>query len=301
MRRKLLLYPAVVLLFVGLLISEPVGANPNFTPSITVPPPKDIAILFSFEAPQPNDDFLNGTMEVCFSVYLVDPNRLCRGLGITRYQGDWMHTEERCPNPSGLSYYQDKELVNGKHYMQYNFTIAGIPSGTHEVTFRASADGNYVDSNDTRNNFSLSQETTLTFSVPIKTAIFSIDHNATINVEPKPSITLLTPQKLTVISSSLDLNFTVDQPFTKMAYVLDNGESISISGNTTLSYLPNGDHTLTVFATNDFGQIGTSDTLFFSVQTITPIIACSISGIVVLFVTALVLVKRQRTNSPANK
>ncbi|MCW4030194.1 MAG: hypothetical protein NWE92_11180 [Candidatus Bathyarchaeota archaeon] len=302
MRKKLLSYTLLVLFCFGLLFAEPVGANADWRPPVSVAPPDDIAIIFSFESPQQDDDFLNGTMNVCFSQYLVDPEGVCwiagHGLSSVMYQGDWMQTEERCPNPSGLSPYQDKDHMNGKHYRKYNFTIDGVPMGTHKLTLRAYASGTYWDNNSsTQNQFILIQNAVVTFSVPAKASLFSITQDADSNLVPvEPSITLLTPQRTNLTSPDLVLNFTINQPVRTMAYVLDNGDSIPIEGNITLSNLGNGSHNVTVFATDEYGRTQTSGALYFSVRPISqiPIFVCIIFGVIALLTTALVIKNREK-------
>jgi len=41
---------------------------------------------------------------------------------------------------------------------------------------------------------------------------------------------------------------------------------MTVSGNTTLTGLPNGYHNVTVYATDEAGNTGASETLFFNVE-----------------------------------
>jgi uncharacterized membrane protein YphA (DoxX/SURF4 family) len=50
-----------------------------------------------------------------------------------------------------------------------------------------------------------------------------------------------------------------------MEYVLDGTEKVPVEGNLTL-HLPNGNHTLTVYATDEAGNVGASETISFSVD-----------------------------------
>jgi hypothetical protein len=51
----------------------------------------------------------------------------------------------------------------------------------------------------------------------------------------------------------------------KIAYCLDGQENLAISGNTTLTELPNGEHNITVYATDETGNTGASETIIFNV------------------------------------
>jgi hypothetical protein len=47
---------------------------------------------------------------------------------------------------------------------------------------------------------------------------------------------------------------------------LDGQEKENIAGNTTLTNLPYGEHNVTVYAIDMAGNIGTSETIYFSVE-----------------------------------
>jgi hypothetical protein len=81
-----------------------------------------------------------------------------------------------------------------------------------------------------------------------------------------PTIALLTPEQSTYNSSLVPLKFTVDQTFTLIKYSLDGQENVTIAGNTTLTGLTSGYHNVTVYATNEAGKTGASETFFFGVE-----------------------------------
>ena len=51
-----------------------------------------------------------------------------------------------------------------------------------------------------------------------------------------------------------------------MSYSLDGKDNASISGNTTLTGLANGNHNVTIYATDEAGNTGASETLSFNVN-----------------------------------
>jgi hypothetical protein len=79
---------------------------------------------------------------------------------------------------------------------------------------------------------------------------------------PKPTVQV---QPLDINGTSLSLNFTVDEPVSRITYSLDNQDNVSIAGNTTLTNLPYGHHNLTVYATNPAGNVGASQTINFTI------------------------------------
>jgi hypothetical protein len=80
-----------------------------------------------------------------------------------------------------------------------------------------------------------------------------------------PKVLLLSPENIVYNMSDLSLNFTVNEPVSQFAYSLDGQDNVTISGNTTLTDLHYGEHNVTVFATDEVGNTGASETIFFSI------------------------------------
>ena len=85
-----------------------------------------------------------------------------------------------------------------------------------------------------------------------------------------PIITILSPENKTYATTSIPLTFTVDECTRWIAYSLDGKSNITITGNTTLSGLSEGTHTITVYANDTAGNMGTSSTVYFTVDTTPP-------------------------------
>ena len=81
-----------------------------------------------------------------------------------------------------------------------------------------------------------------------------------------PRITMLSPRNATYHSSNVSLDFTVNEPPSKIEYSLDGQDSVIISGNTTLSTLTNGNHNVTVYVTDEAGNTGASVKIIFNVN-----------------------------------
>jgi parallel beta-helix repeat protein len=87
-----------------------------------------------------------------------------------------------------------------------------------------------------------------------------------------PLISIAAPQNKTYTVSNIQLNFTVNMPTSWIGYSLDQKANVTIWGNTTLLELNQGAHVITVSANNTFGFIGSSNTLYFAVDSISPTI-----------------------------
>jgi parallel beta-helix repeat protein len=80
-----------------------------------------------------------------------------------------------------------------------------------------------------------------------------------------PQITLLSPVNQAYNESSVDLVFTTDDVVNWTAYSLDGKQNVTITGNSTITGIPNGSHNLIVYANDTFGNMGTSETLTFTI------------------------------------
>ena len=268
-RRK----PVVLLLILALAVSTttpflPVKANPNMFPfPPDVPAPESVHIIIRMESPTWNTVYENGTINAIFNVTVEGPDtfngkRLNKQLMLTTYQGDWMREIAWCPS----------RIFSILQFYAYNFSITGIPFGEHHLNFTSHAQGNLVLENGSGRGFTLERTILVKFSVradPIIT--FAPLHNATFE------------------TASVPLNFTVDHPVSEIAYCLDGQESVPLSGNTTLTGLANGQHNVTVCATDEFGYTGVSDTLFFNVN-VTKVDAPEFPGVPLVAVSAIVVV-----------
>ncbi len=81
-----------------------------------------------------------------------------------------------------------------------------------------------------------------------------------------PIITILAPENTTYTVGNVSLSFTVNELTSWIGYSLDGQQNTTITGNTTLVALTDGQHTLVVYAQDSIGNTGASDTVHFSVD-----------------------------------
>jgi hypothetical protein len=81
-----------------------------------------------------------------------------------------------------------------------------------------------------------------------------------------PEISNLSVHNQTYPSPDVPLNFTLKDSTSRIAYSLDGCENVTIGGNTTLNGLSAGKHTVTVFCWDDAGNVGSSETITFTVD-----------------------------------
>jgi parallel beta-helix repeat protein len=81
----------------------------------------------------------------------------------------------------------------------------------------------------------------------------------------RPAISIISPENKTYTISNVSLTLTVSKPTSWIGYSLDGQANVTITGNTTLSGLPDGLHSLIVYANDTDGKTGTSETVYFTI------------------------------------
>jgi len=149
-------------------------------------------------------------------------------------------------------------------------TLSGLSYGTHYLTaFPTDKAGNI--------GILKTVNFTVIDVVPPKVSILSIEKNKKYD------------------SSNLVLNFTINEEYSKTTYVLDNQHNESIVGNLTLTGLSNGEHNVTVYSTDDAGNVGASEIINFTVSVpfpTLPIVAVSVVAVALVVAGLLVYHKK---------
>jgi N-acetylneuraminic acid mutarotase len=114
-----------------------------------------------------------------------------------------------------------------------------------------------------------------------------------------PAVAVVSPENETYTSGNVSLAFTVNKLSAWMGYSLDGQDNVTISGNTTITDLSNGLHNVTVYARDEFGNVGASATLTFHVKVPEPfpilfVVAASVTTAVVVGLGLLVYFKKRK-------
>jgi len=81
-----------------------------------------------------------------------------------------------------------------------------------------------------------------------------------------PTISIVSPENRIYNTTDIPLNFTVSEPFSWAGYSLNGQKNATIAGNTTLTGLSDGSHNLRVYANDTAGNMGYSETVYFSIS-----------------------------------
>jgi hypothetical protein len=160
---------------------------------------------------------------------------------------------------------------------QYNVILNGLGDGVHLIKIRVAGEyygspsGNY----DCEGNASFIIDTIL------------------------PKVSILSLENKTYSADSVPLNFTTSEPISHSTYSLDGQENVTVAGNTTLTELANGEHNLTVYATDEAGNMGASETIYFTVAVPEPfptslVAVTSVATVIVVGVALLVYFKKRK-------
>lgn len=113
-----------------------------------------------------------------------------------------------------------------------------------------------------------------------------------------PTITIFDPENQTYSLRDIHLTFTIDEPASKLSYVLDGEQEVSITGNVTLPALPDGAHSITVYGTDEIGNTAASETVYFSISTFPTFwVAAAIATTTILFASGYLVIKRRKPSS----
>lgn len=93
-----------------------------------------------------------------------------------------------------------------------------------------------------------------------------------------PEVAIVSPENQTYNATDVSLVFAVDKPIVWMGYSLDRQDNVTVTGNTTIAGLSNGLHNVTVYVKDDFDNVGTSETIYFTVEVPEPLPAALVAA-----------------------
>ena len=121
-------------------------------------------------------------------------------------------------------------------------------------------------------------------------------HSEAINftVVYPPEISILSLENKTYKTNKIPLNFTINEPVSKIEFSLDGQVNRIIAGNATLTGLSDGLHNVTIFATDVDGYVGISETTCFIIDTFP--LSLVIASVVIIIAGLGIFSYRIKTN-----
>jgi hypothetical protein len=231
----------------------------------------NVTLAFTIESGAQPVEYFNGTL---FSLFLrhgealdYDTSNLIDLMWHTNLLGDF-------------PFWPFLTLSNlGNNLYVGNSTLTNLSQGPHNITVWIRAEKNY-----------------LSYGVRVGYVLTTVSFN--IDSIP-PNISILSPEPKAYNTSDVPLDFTVNETVAQITYSLDEQENITATGNMTLTRLSNGAHNVTVYATDEAGNIGASETVTFTVAVPEPfpttlvIASVSVALVAVVFMGLLIYFKKR--------
>jgi hypothetical protein len=263
-KKKTIAYALLCLLLASALGLEVVNlVNANFEPApLFIIKDKPIITILS-----PLNGTIQKNTQVIFNVSF--PDAWGNWVQKTAWNGTWdnMGTihDVTCTLDETVIFYNDTAYGKQAQYpfmwfnvrnIVYSKNVGALALGQHILTIAIEADTLYYDAG--YKNYDVSTNETYTFVI----------------VDP-PSVASLSVQNTTYNKSYLPLIFTINETplwsgYSWLGLNLDNKANATVYGNVTLTDLTEGNHSIIIYANDTFGNMGKSDTIFFSVLLPTP-------------------------------
>lgn len=237
----------------------------------TVPPPDGTnPPVVSIFSPANHTSYPTTNFLLNFTATIEKSNNISLSLSELYYITSWQKDRT---NVDFLS-----QIVKNNYTWPSKFSInmTNVPEGPHWLEVHAAATGF---AHESRHEIKGIYYTTYYVGYKItssSTVEFTIDTTA-------PSILTISAENKTYATSDVPLTCTVNESATQITYSLDGQENVTIPvgqatynvdglknfmtiGKTTLTNLANGEHSLTVYATDEAGNTGASETVYFNVE-----------------------------------
>lgn len=275
----------------GTQLVKKVDAWPPYEP--------DAESLITISVSSPEDNKLYNTKTVKLAFYVTVGENTSRSLiSNICYETDWQKENKTIFSYDGYFLRELWVQLSGPRTFTYpistsfqSLELTDIPEGNHSIKIYATV-WHYSSIEKLQSVFeSYLQYRDLTMANHSATVFFAVD-----TVSPK--IIFSSPKNLTYDSSDVFVNFTVDELFSKCFYSLDGQDNVTIAGNMTLAGLLDGEHSLTLFAVDTAGNIGSSETIYFSVEVPEPfptmLVIASVFTVAVVGIGLLICFKKRR-------
>ena len=252
-------------------------AQPYIHGGVVPPKPDEIPPSVSVFYPENKTSYNTNNITLAFNVSMTAKGEY---ISEVTYNADWLqnarYVYRNYPYPNDFNTSKD-----------FSLNLTEIPEGSHSIIITATELGGFTESTGA--------------GVPTAYWYFISGHSSvffTIDLTPT-SISILSLENKIYNKRDIPLNLTVNEPISQIAYSLNGQKNVSIAGNTTLADLADGEHSITVYAWDLAGNIGASETVFFSVKVPFPttwLIAAVV--VVAVFGTGVLVYLGKRKSKP---
>ncbi|MCW4031287.1 MAG: hypothetical protein NWE80_02885 [Candidatus Bathyarchaeota archaeon] len=214
-------------------------ANPFMYHEWVSPPADATALVISVSAPK-NNSIYKAT-DVTFNFNISTENTSIHYLLEAYFKADWIQDNVTV-------YEQNIRSPEFPKFWDYSKTFLDMPDGEYSIVITVRGGGGYA------------KGLTYYFFDMITTSVI----NFTVDATP-PEVSILSPDNATYNSCDIALDFTVSEKPSLIRYSLDGQERSTLYGNTTLTDLPDGNHSLTIYAWDVAGNPAVPETVVFNI------------------------------------
>jgi hypothetical protein len=177
--------------------------------------------------------------------------------------------------------------------------LTDIPDGNHSLTVYAREKGRYYEDIPSPAREIVEMPGYSDFYIPdfydfeilgSSSVFFTVDTTA-------PSVSVLSMKDTTFNASDVDLSFAVNEQTSRTAYSIDGNDNVTVVGNTTLAGLPVGVHNVTVYTWDEAGNVGVSETVYFTVTEpfpVTLVVVASVASVAAISMSLLFYFKKRK-------
>jgi hypothetical protein len=223
----------------GAFIVKLAQANPYMYHEFVSPPAGSTPLVISVAAPK--NIAIYNVNDIALTFNISTQGTSMNYLLGAYYKADWM-------SDNVTVYKQNTYSPEFPEFWEYSETLRNIPDGGHSIVITAWGGGFYAEGL-TAYNFDMTTISVINF---------------TIDATP-PKVSILSPENKTYDLSDVPLDFNVSESSSIIRYSIDGQDNSTLNGNTTLTGLPIGRHSLTVYAWDSAGNLGVSETVVFNV------------------------------------
>jgi hypothetical protein len=251
-------------------------ANPYMYYEYVDPPEGATPLVISTLSPKSNAVYDVNDIAIAFNVSTQGTS--LNTLYAVYFKASWMQGNVTV-------YKQNSHSPEFPKFCSYNETFWNVPDGEYNLVITARGGGGYAEGL-TAYSFDMTTISVVNFTI----------------VAP-PEVSIISLENKTYDSSDVPLNFTVNESLSKISYVLDNQDNMTINGNITLAGLSNGAHNVTVYAWDTADNAGSSKTVTFTVAAPESFPTTFVSAVSAALITAvgaglLLYRKKRRQEAP---
>ncbi|MCW4054398.1 MAG: hypothetical protein NWE84_05705 [Candidatus Bathyarchaeota archaeon] len=242
-----------------------------------IPPPEGtLPPIISLLSPKNNSAYSSNNVSLTFNVSMPESNTVSFHISELYYVPSWKQ------GPNGQSVKID--LAQG------SINLTDVPEGPRWLEVYAVASAVAYESDHKLEGIHYT-----TYLVIYKITSSSLVHFTIDNTAPR--IMSVSVENKIYSASELSLDVVVDELTSEVIYSLGGKGNITVAGNATLTDLPEGAHSLTVYVLDLAGNAGTSEIIYFSVDvpelSLTSSVAASGALIAIISISLLVYFRKR--------